>query len=90
MPKYRKKPVEIEAFQVAQSPMAVEAMPSWAIAAINAGILGVARESPECFSIKTLEGTMLAKAGDWIIQGVKGDLYPCKSDIFAATYELAS
>jgi hypothetical protein len=37
--------------------------------------------------ITTLEGTMIANVGDWIIQGVKGECYPCKPDIFAATYE---
>jgi hypothetical protein len=37
--------------------------------------------------IKTPEGTMLATEGDWIIKGVKGEFYPCKPDIFAATYE---
>ena len=37
--------------------------------------------------IKTLEGTMRADKGDWIIKGVKGEFYPCKPDIFAATYE---
>lgn len=37
--------------------------------------------------ISTLEGTMTANAGDWIIRGGKGELYPCKPDIFAATYE---
>ncbi len=37
--------------------------------------------------IRTLEGTMTAKPGDWIIKGVKGEFYPCKPDIFAATYE---
>ena len=37
--------------------------------------------------IRTLEGTMTAEAGDWIIKGVKGEFYPCKPDIFAATYE---
>jgi hypothetical protein len=37
--------------------------------------------------IPTLEGVMAAKAGDWIIQGIKGELYPCKPDIFKATYE---
>ena len=42
------------------------------------------------FSIHTLEGTMKASKGDWIIKGVKGEFYPCKPDIFAATYELAS
>ncbi len=37
--------------------------------------------------IETLEGTMRANAGDWIIRGVKGELYPCKPDIFEATYQ---
>ncbi len=37
--------------------------------------------------IETLEGTMRAEIGDWIIRGVKGELYPCKPDIFTATYE---
>ena len=39
--------------------------------------------------IHTLEGTMTAGVGDWIIRGVKGELYPCKPDIFDATYEKA-
>lgn len=38
-------------------------------------------------SIKTLEGTMIASQDDWIIQGVQGEFYPCKPDIFEATYE---
>jgi hypothetical protein len=37
--------------------------------------------------IETLEGTMIAQCGDWIIKGVKGELYPCKPEIFEATYE---
>jgi hypothetical protein len=37
--------------------------------------------------IKTLEGTMMGFPGDWIITGVKGEQYPCKNDIFEATYE---
>jgi len=37
--------------------------------------------------IPTLEGLMLGREGDWIIKGVKGELYPCKPDIFVATYE---
>ena len=40
--------------------------------------------------IGTLEGEMLAAPGDWIIRGVKGEIYPCKPDIFAATYEAAT
>ena len=39
--------------------------------------------------IPTLEGVMVAHEGDWIIRGVKGELYPCKPDIFEATYEPA-
>ena len=38
-------------------------------------------------SIQTLEGSMRASVGDWIIRGIKGEFYPCKPDIFAATYE---
>ncbi len=37
--------------------------------------------------IDTLEGKMCAQKGDWIIKGVKGEFYPCKPDIFEATYE---
>ena len=45
-------------------------------------------ELPPPFArIKTPEGVMIANAGDWIIRGVKGELYPCKPDIFDATYE---
>ena len=39
--------------------------------------------------IETLEGTIRASHGDWIIKGVKGEFYPCKPDIFDATYEAA-
>ncbi len=41
------------------------------------------------FKIFTLEGVMEASPGDWIIRGVKGEHYPCKPDIFEATYEIA-
>lgn len=43
--------------------------------------------TPVAMDIKTLEGVMHANAGDWIIRGVKGEVYPCKPDIFEATYE---
>jgi len=42
---------------------------------------------PDSMEIKTLEGTMKAEYGDMLIRGVKGEFYPCKPDIFAATYE---
>ena len=41
----------------------------------------------KCLSISTLEGAHWVSPGDWIIKGVKGEFYPCKPDIFAATYE---
>lgn len=43
--------------------------------------------TPRSVIIRTLEGDMRAASGDWIIRGVKGEFYPCKPDIFAATYE---
>jgi hypothetical protein len=42
------------------------------------------------FLISTLEGVMQARPGDWIIRGVRGEFYPCKHDIFTATYEQVS
>lgn len=85
MPIFRKKPVEIEAMRVpdviADHTMAelgtwLGPFGPWALSSDFGGI-----------NIQTLEGTMLARPGDWIIRGVKGELYPCKPDIFAATYE---
>lgn len=46
-----------------------------------------AYQTDEEMEIKTLEGTMKANKGDWIIKGVKGELYPCKPDVFELTYE---
>ena len=41
----------------------------------------------EEFYVETLEGTMKGNPGDWLIQGIKGELYPCKDEIFIETYE---
>lgn len=49
-----------------------------------------AERCAEVTFIETLEGTMRAEVGDWIITGVKGERYPCKPDIFDATYEAAT
>jgi len=82
MPKFRKKPVVIEAEQFDGNNYAT----------VGRFIVGVAFE---CHSreqeihICTLEGTMKASVGDWIIKGVKGEFYPCKPEIFEATYEPA-
>jgi len=76
--KFRKKPVVIEAFQWrADHPQA--GFPSWAFPACSPG--------PDACYIDTLEGRMRADDGDWIIKGVKGEVYPCKPDIFNAIYD---
>lgn len=90
--KYRKKPIEIEAVQwdgrqVIGAP--IWFLDAWRIAN-NAATLpavgGIFRVGDK-IHIFTLEGTMEASPGDWIIRGVKGELYPCKPDIFEATYD---
>lgn len=88
--KFRKKPVIIEAVRVEKLMNALP--PDWLLDAIQSndvilhGTGAMTRDQP-WVEIKTLEGVMRADAGDWIIRGVKGELYPCKPDIFAATYE---
>lgn len=78
--KYRKKPVEIEAMQLTAD-NAVEVLTF-----CNRDEI-VASNEDGTISIKTLEGVMLASINDYIIRGVKGELYPCKPDIFEATYD---
>lgn len=87
MPKFRKKPVVIDAIKWDGSEESTHEVLTFADApnvyhAIGPGDL-------EEIEIDTLEGRMTASIGDWIIRGVKGELYPCKPDIFAATYEPA-
>lgn len=81
--KYRKKPVVIEAFQWTGRPDQLDD-PVWVIDAIKSGTVTV---YPDHLIIKTLEGDHRASVGDYIIQGIKGELYPCKPDIFTATYD---
>ena len=79
--KFRKKPVVTEAVQITDSTFDAP-HPNLE------HIVGVVYDSTKrCAFIDTLEGRMRANVGDWIIRGVKGELYPCKPDIFAATYE---
>lgn len=80
MAKYRKKPVVIEAFQWMQ-----DEAPEW-FRQKNGIMIQV--DSGSAF-IPTLEGTMEARPMDWIIKGVMGEVYPCKPDVFEATYEKA-
>lgn len=85
MPKFRKRPIVIEAFQHL-TPDGIQVYPEWFIQAVLQGVVHV--KDGETY-IETLEGTHRASNGDWIIQGVNDEIYPCKPDIFAATYEEA-
>ena len=75
MPKFRKKPVEIEAERFYKDkqpwPEGVEQV----------------QADPDSFIIRTLEGDMEVSEGDWVITGVANEKYPCKHEIFKATYE---
>jgi hypothetical protein len=82
MSKYRKKPVVIEAFQFLPDSDGNYFRCRWPDYDELVGSCGKAG-----LLIKTLEGTMRAVPGDWLIRGVKGEVYPCKPDIFEATYE---
>lgn len=81
MPKFRKKPIVIEAKRVGDPSYAT--LSAWC----GGATLFDPQGRPVGVLINTLEGEMRASRGDWIIKGVKGEFYPCKPDIFAATYE---
>jgi hypothetical protein len=87
--KYRKKPVVIEAVQFTGANHAeIFAFCPDASNAVPEGSSGNAVGN--MLWIKTLEGGHVASPMDWIIKGVKGEFYPCKPDIFAATYDAAT
>lgn len=90
MPKFRKKPVVIEAVQLTEEALRGTVFDDFAVKT------GCDPDSPTrdyfpfiALLIPTLEGVMEAKMGDWIITGVNGEKYPCKPDIFEKTYEPA-
>jgi hypothetical protein len=92
MSRFRKRPVEVDAMQWLGGAVAAGPVIDWVLATG-----GTARyHEPDYMGraegiwINTLdEGTMNASPGDWIIRGVEGEFYPCKPDIFEATYEPA-
>ncbi len=101
MAKYKTKLTEVEAFQycghlrdywgrLRDLDGGLET-PKWAIEAFEDGTLMYTSSSPSQIPrdlyVKTLEGDMYAKVGDYIIKGVNGELFPCKPDIFEKTYE---
>lgn len=91
MNKYRKRPVVIEAFKLEVRELnwpqwAHDALTENTIISHNTGKWSSPSEKTYLI-IKTLEGTMKASLGDYVIRGVKGEIYPCKPDIFEMTYE---
>lgn len=91
MAQFRKKPVVIDAHQFNADDVTAGA-PDWFMEALRSDTLCLAKD--DCWYIQTLESgglapTHLVTRGDWIIRGVQGELYPCKPDIFEATYQPA-
>jgi hypothetical protein len=87
VPKFRKKPVVVEAIQIGKE--SIHRAYEFASAGAPPEAQWVARACPEGLRVRTPEGERLGCHGDWLIRGVRGELYPCKPDIFAATYEPA-
>ena len=92
--KYQKKPVVIEAVQYTGGEQNTVALIDWIKGVDSSTVYHLVApqimrevEAAGGISIKTIEGTMIAQQGDWIIKGIKGEFYPCKPDIFAATYD---
>ena len=89
--KFRKKPVVIEAMQFDGSRTSIEAICRWSnVAPLDDAWVDYTYQGaddvldPMCH---TLEGPLNITPGDWIIRGIAGEFYPCRSDIFDATYE---
>lgn len=81
--RFRKKPVVIEAEQFTDE----NKNRCWNFVRCNCS--AEFEDGKPVLKIQTLEGVMVARLGDWIIKGVKGEFYPCKPDIFEKTYEPA-
>lgn len=87
--RYRKRPIEIEARQWDGSTPSATDLITWILETGSASY----RCGEHCcdgeyaISIRTLEGSMKASPGDWILRGVQGEFYPCRDDIFRLTYE---
>lgn len=94
--RWRKKPVEIDAWPVAQLNHAAAhdwtLLPDAVRDAYDEGgwVFGALIDDERCISVPTLEGPLIAKPDDWIIRGVAGEFYPCKPDIFEQTYDPAT
>ncbi len=83
--KYRKKPIVVEAVQY-QGAGNVTEIADWICSAFESGVLA-ATNGCDPLIVRTPSGPITVSPGDWIIEGVNGELYPCKPDIFEKTYE---
>jgi hypothetical protein len=81
--KFRKRPIEVSAVRLTKSNW--DEIKEWINSSGGSACAGSGKNS---IGIWTLEGDMRADVGDWIIQGIKGEFYPCKNAIFKATYDL--
>ena len=94
MAKFTKKPVTVEAITFQElvdhgrrvAPESINGGMPWSFTYAGHHI---SHENDTCYLIPTLEGTMKMGTGDMLITGVKGEIYPCKRDIFEATYGVA-
>lgn len=84
---FRKRPVVIEAWQ-ATGIREMGRIVKWIEAEGGSAVYRAPVSFGPAIDISTLEGTMECSLGDWIIRGVQGEFYPCKPDIFEATYEV--
>ena len=82
MQKYRKKPVIVEAFQLTEKLLEEK---GWTEEYVGNRKIKYRLDHA---IIQTLEGEMITNIGDYIITGIKGEIYPCRKDIFEETYEL--
>jgi hypothetical protein len=87
MSQFRKKPVIIEAMQFTDLDSYSEIIAWMKSSGDTSALADEVKYSTPVMLIQTLEGTMAANPGDWIIRGVKNEFYPCKPDIFEATYD---
>ena len=84
--RFRKRPVVVEAVRWMNRKIICPPGPDWFAEAEERGRIKLHGDR---LSIETPEGVMTANPGDWVIRGIACELYPCKSDIFALTYEPA-
>jgi hypothetical protein len=89
MPLFRKRPVTIEARVFDGTHASALQLMDWMGPSMSGAVWPTFEDTP-ILVIQTLEGEMAARPGDYVIRGVQGEFYPCKPDIFAATYEPAS